>query len=250
MISRRTFLQLAATSAPLWSARRAWGFGERDHFTIAQVRFPGSPTRTAALNRLFWEIDKRTSIVVPAHACEIELADRELEQYPFLYLAGDHPPPPFRESDLNRLRRHLQAGGFLFIDSIESRPGGPFDRWVRQFVGHLLREPLVKLPSDHVIYKSFYLLHQPAGRRLTIPYLEGVEHDGRTAICYSQNDLAGAWARDAFGQWAEEVVPGGEPQREQAFRLGVNLAMYATCLDYKTDQVHVPFILRRRRWQP
>jgi hypothetical protein len=28
------------------------------------------------------------------------------------------------------------------------------------------------------------------------------------------------------------------------------LAMYATCLDYKTDQVHVPFILRRRRWQP
>jgi len=25
--------------------------------------------------------------------------------------------------------------------------------------------------------------------------------------------------------------------------------MYATCLDYKTDQVHVPFILRRRRWQ-
>ena len=32
-------------------------------------------------------------------------------------------------------------------------------------------------------------------------------------------------------------------------RVGINLAMYATCLDYKTDQVHVPFILRRRRWR-
>ena len=44
-------------------------------------------------------------------------------------------------------------------------------------------------------------------------------------------------------------MPGGEAQREMAFRLGINLAMYALCLDYKTDQVHVPFILRRRQWQ-
>ena len=44
-------------------------------------------------------------------------------------------------------------------------------------------------------------------------------------------------------------MPGGERQRELAFRLGINLAMYALCLDYKTDQVHVPFILRRRQWQ-
>ena len=45
------------------------------------------------------------------------------------------------------------------------------------------------------------------------------------------------------------MLPGGDTQRELAFRLGINLAMYALCLDYKTDQVHVPFILRRRQWQ-
>ena len=82
-----------------------------------------------------------------------------------------------------------------------------------------------------------------------MPYLEGVEHDGRLVVIYSQNDLGGAWARDNFGQWEHEVVPGGGMQREMAFRLGVNMAMYALCLDYKTDQVHVPFILRRRQWQ-
>jgi hypothetical protein len=32
--------------------------------------------------------------------------------------------------------------------------------------------------------------------------------------------------------------------------MGLNLVMYALCLDYKTDQVHVPFIMRRRRWRP
>jgi len=61
--------------------------------------------------------------------------------------------------------------------------------------------------------------------------------------------MGGAWARDNFGAWEHEVIPGGESQREMAFRLGINLAMYALCLDYKTDQVHVPFILRRRQWQ-
>jgi hypothetical protein len=43
------------------------------------------------------------------------------------------------------------------------------------------------------------------------------------------------------------VVPGGEDQREEAFRLGINLVMYALCLDYKTEQAHIDYILRTRR---
>jgi len=38
----------------------------------------------------------------------------------------------------------------------------------------------------------------------------------------------------------------GERQREQAIRLSVNIVLYALCLDYKDDQVHAPFIMRRR----
>jgi len=41
------------------------------------------------------------------------------------------------------------------------------------------------------------------------------------------------------------VVPGGEQQREMARRFGVNLVMYALTGNYKSDQVHVPFILER-----
>jgi hypothetical protein len=42
-----------------------------------------------------------------------------------------------------------------------------------------------------------------------------------------------------------EPVPGGESQREMAFRFGVNVVMYALTGNYKTDQVHAPALLER-----
>ncbi len=44
------------------------------------------------------------------------------------------------------------------------------------------------------------------------------------------------------------MIPGGDDQREEAFRVGVNLVMYALCLDYKTEQAHIDYILRTRRY--
>jgi len=41
-------------------------------------------------------------------------------------------------------------------------------------------------------------------------------------------------------------VPNGDGQREHAVRLAVNIAMYVLCSNYKDDQVHAPFLMRRR----
>jgi len=59
------------------------------------------------------------------------------------------------------------------------------------------------------------------------------------------HDLLGALARREGG-WALSVEPGGERQRQYALRLAVNLAMYVLCSDYKDDQVHAPWLMRRR----
>ena len=59
------------------------------------------------------------------------------------------------------------------------------------------------------------------------------------------NDWAGAWAVDDMGQPLYPTVPGGERQREMAYRFGINLVMYALTGNYKSDQVHVPAILER-----
>ena len=48
------------------------------------------------------------------------------------------------------------------------------------------------------------------------------------------------------GAWEFPVVPGGDVQREHAIRLTVNIAMYVLCSNYKDDQVHAPFLMRRR----
>jgi hypothetical protein len=47
-------------------------------------------------------------------------------------------------------------------------------------------------------------------------------------------------------EWEFECLPGGESQRELAFRLGINLILYALTGNYKEDQIHVPFIKRRQ----
>mgnify|MGYP000574945391 CR=1 FL=1 len=56
---------------------------------------------------------------------------------------------------------------------------------------------------------------------------------------------AAAWAVDGTGRPQFAVVPGGEAQREVAFRFGVNLVMYVLTGNYKSDQVHVPALLDR-----
>jgi hypothetical protein len=241
-----TILALLLTPQP------AGALGDREKLIFAQLDYGGSwNPRPSALKRLAWEIEKRTSIETAGDPAPVKLSDENsLRRHPLVFLSGDSALPNFSEEEVARLRRHLSAGGLLVVDGAEAHPGGAFDQSVRSLVKRIFpKDPLEKISPEHVLYKSFYLLRTPVGRLAALPYLEGVEHDGRLAIVYSQNDLAGAWARDNFGQWEHEVVPGGMQQREMAFRLGVNLAMYALCLDYKTDQVHVPFILRRRQWQ-
>ena len=265
-IGRRRFGRLllgaGAALGPATSPRPAHGFAGRDRLELGQVLYvpgaatPGGPAavcvpRPDALRRMLWEVEKRTSIEVSPEVPLLHLGEvGELHRHPLLYFAGDRAFAMPSDEDLGRLRRHLTMGGMLLLDSAEGRAGGGFDQSVRAMLLRLLpSSPLTRLADEHVLFRSFYLLRVPAGRVLALPYLEAVLIGGRAAVVYSQNDLGGAWARDRYGQWQFDVVPGGELQREQTFRLGVNLAMYALCLDYKSDQVHVPFIMRRRSWQ-
>ena len=246
---RRTFLQMAALGAgSLALPRPAAGMGDASRVAIGQIEHAGRwNPRPSALRRLSWELSQRTSIDSAGDGVPVRLSGGAVHLHPFLYLAGDGALPPFPEADLGVLRRHLQYGGFLLVDAADGSDGSGFDAAVRRELQRLLpASPLARIPRDHVVYKSFYLVDHQGGRVLTRPWLEGQVLNGRLAVVYSQNDLGGAWARGQLGDWEYDCSPGGEPQRETAFRLGVNLAMYALCTDYKDDAVHLPFILRRR----
>ena len=103
------------------------------------------------------------------------------------------------------------------------------------------------MPLAHVVFKSFFLLDASPGRLLKKAHLEAANVGKRSAVLYSQNDVLGALSRDESGGYEFEVTPGGEAQREVATRVMVNAVMYALCLDYKDDAVHLPAIMKRRR---
>jgi hypothetical protein len=223
-----------------------WALGPSSQLTFALFDYgPGADPRPTALRRLAWEIVKRTSIECRLETRHLAPGDPALFKHPLLFLAGSGRLPALGAGQVAALRRYLTYGGTLVVDSTEGGAGAPFDRSVREMLAAVLpRDELRAIDRDHVLYKSFYLLDGPAGRVRRRPYLEGIALDGRMAVIYSLNDLLGAWARDDLGTWEFEM---DARRRELSFRLGVNLVMYALCLDYKDDQVHLPFILKRRK---
>ena len=104
----------------------------------------------------------------------------------------------------------------------------------------------IPLGQEHVIFKTFYLLRRAEGRVAGPKTLEAIVRGGQVQVIFSSHDLGGALARGATGAWENPVVPGGDVQRERAIRLAVNIAMYVLCSNYKDDQVHAPFLMRRR----
>lgn len=238
------------TGAGLLAAPGALAMGKRAKVGVALLAHgQGFEQRTKAIPTLMWEVSKRTSIDVRETPRIVDPESQDLFEEPLVVWIGTGgAAPPFTDAAIKQLRRYLRAGGMLFID--DASFDEEFDASVRREVARIWPDrPLERIDDDHTIYRTFFLLSESVGRLKRIPGLEGVAFDDRSPILYGRNDLFGAFERDNLGEWALPVLPGGNVQREWAFRVGVNLVMYATCLNYKRDQVHATAILRRRRWQ-
>ncbi len=244
---RREFLTTAGTG--LLAASQGFGMGRDAEVGIALLKHgSGFDQRPAAVEQLMWEVTKRTSIDVRERPGLVSPEDDDLFRWPFLVWVGDGACEPLSDGAVARLRRYLRAGGFLFIDDIG--PGDAFDATARAEIQRLWPYGrLEPIDSDHTVYRTFFLLDRPYGRTARVDRLEGVRFDDRSPILYGRNDMLGAFGRDNLGRWHLPVVPGGSVQRERAFRMGINLLMYATCLNYKRDQVHTTAIMRRRKWR-
>lgn len=236
---------VAAAAAP--GTTRA--LGEASLFDARSIEYTGGNPhpRESAPRRLAWEVRKRTSIDTSLEPTSARLDDPTIFETPFLYWSGDAAFPALSDAEVQGLQRFVSFGGFVIIDDASAPGDDGFDGSIRRELSRALpTDPLSELGNDHVLYRSFYLLERPEGRVLGPDHVEAIVTSERLAVVYSRHDLGGAWARDNLGNWEHPVEPGGDDQRERAIRLGVNLVMYAMCLDYKDDQVHAPFIMRRR----
>lgn len=231
---------LAAAPAPAW----AFGAKTQLRLTVLAVE-PGMTERVTGLQRLVYELRKRTSIEASNDVFAAPLEAERLFAAPFTVLPVCRELRRLSAGEAALLRRYLDLGGFLFIDNCQGRSGGSAEQWVRETVAQVYPDRKLKpLPADHSLTRSFYLIDRAFGRTSERPDLEGIDDGDRTVIVYNPNDMLGALMRDPFGNPVFEVP---ERQREMAQRQGINLVMYALTLNYKKDQIHIPFILKRRR---
>jgi hypothetical protein len=203
--------------------------------------------RSHGVRQLLWEMMKRTSAEAELETVAVEPADPSLFRTPFLLWSCQGAVAPLDQRALGNLQRFLVLGGFLWVDDPAAAPGGAFDQSVRATLAQLFPDkPLRAVPSDHVLFKTFFLIDRPFGRVAGESALS-LDVGGRLAVVVTPNDVLGAASRDLYGNWDHQCTPGGEPQREMSIRLGINLVYYSLCQDYKDDRVHLPFILRRRK---
>lgn len=223
---------------------------ERPTFFFAQVTYGTDPSWNpypTAARTLMEILVHRTSVLASPERVDLRLSDPKLFHYPFLYWTGAREFDPLPDADVSRLKTFLEFGGFMLVDDALSAPGVGFDKSFQRELSRLFPgETLAKLPEDHTVYQSYYLINRVVGRTANRAFLSGITRGDRTPLIYSADDLGGAWAREASGRWVNNVEPGGEGQREMAVRLGINIVLYALCVNYKKDLVHVPFISARR----
>jgi hypothetical protein len=193
---------------------------------------------------------QRTSAPARLHPGLVRADDPSIVEAPFLYWSGDAEVAALTNSEVLGLRRFFSLGGILLVD--DAAPGdhgdaSPFGRTARREIARVLPEnaPIVIGP-DHVVFKTFYLLRRAEGRVEGPASLEAIVRGGEAQVIFSEHDLGGALARSPSGVWEQVVRPGGDLQREHAIRLAVNIAMYVLCSNYKDDQVHAKFLMRRR----
>ena len=175
----------------------------------------------------------------------VDPATDELAFFPLLYWPVTPGPGPSPKAAA-KLNAYLRDGGTIVFDTRDPSAGmGP----LRNLIRNLNIPFLSPVSADHVLTRSFYLLDAFPGRWTGgVVWLERPGeriNDGVSSVIVGAHDWAGAWAMDDAQRPLHAVVPGGERQREMAFRFGINLVMYVLTGNYKADQVHLPAILER-----
>lgn len=163
----------------------------RQQFVLAQVRHQGDwnpdPNSTIQLLR---HLAGESSLAVAFDLKYVDPTEAKIAPFPFLYMTGFRDPQ-LSNDEVAALRRHLQAGGFLFVNNCSGF--NAFDRHTRTLVSRLFPDQkLAPLAMDHTLFKSFYSITGAKDRQTnqdrTIE-LEGVSIKNRLVLVYSKNDM-------------------------------------------------------------
>jgi hypothetical protein len=233
----------------LSAEQKALAFGDVGAFSPRVVVAGGkrlAAPRTTAPSTWSMELINRTSAPARVVPREVALDRPELCHEPFAVWAGDGDVGSLSAAERRGLLKFIHLGGVLVVDDSNTEQGA-LGRSVRRELLRVLPEsPPVRLDPSHVVYKTFYIVDRPVGRLLGPPTIDAIVRGRSAQVLFLAHDLLGALARSEEGAFSLETEPSSYEHRQHAIRFAVNIAMYVLCSDYKDDQVHAPFLMRRR----
>jgi hypothetical protein len=196
-------------------------------FPFAQIKHSGDwdPNPSAASNFLK-EVKEGSFANVNFDRVAIDLTDKKLNKYPFLYMTG-HFDFELGSKERDALRKHLDSGGFLLVDNCCGR--AQFDVAFRRELSKVFpKKKLRRLSEQHAIFHTLFDIKKVEYNEnvqflqpdLDKPKVEGLTIGDRAAVVYCKYDLANGWEKtaDPFGS-------SYSPQ--DAVKLGMNIILYA-----------------------
>jgi hypothetical protein len=216
----------------------------------------------AGLTGLGQVLKSRTSYE-PLDPVGVDLDKDDLSFFPLLYWPMDPREHDLSPRAVSKIADYMHNGGTILFDTRDLTlgsvrgPQSPGEQTLRRLISKLDMPPLQPVPSDHVLTKTFYLIQDFPGRwtggKVWVEALPPPDPDsgparggdGVSPVIIGGNDWAAAWAVDSQSRPLADVTPGGDDQREMAYRFGVNVVMYALTGNYKTDNVHAQALLER-----
>lgn len=194
-----------------------------DKFTIARLKYGGGGDwyyGQTQIPNLLKGLRERTNIKTANKQEVIQLTDRKLYNYPFIYMTG-HGNVAFTDEEVKALRQYLLRGGFLWANDDYG-----LDKSFRREMKRVFPDKeLIEVPFDHPIYHCFYefpnglpKIHEHDGKP---PKGYGIFHEGRMIVFYDyESDIAD-------GLENPEVHNDPPEKREQALRMAINIVVYA-----------------------
>jgi len=221
---RSTFLSAILFALGLGCLAAIAGAEAGSGLVLARLKYGGggdwysNPSSLPNLGRVLRE---RTPIAVDRlDEARVGLLDEDLFEYPFLFMNG-HGNVAWSDAEIERLRRYLTSGGFLFADDNYG-----MDESFRREVARVFPDrKLVGVPFDHPIYHCFYdfprglpKVHEHDGKP---PEGLGIFDRGRLVVFYSYESDIGDGIEDP------DVHHDPPDKREAAMRMAVNIVYYA-----------------------
>lgn len=196
---------------------------EQNALTIARVKYHGGGdwyNDPDIIPNLLDYLRQHTTIRTAKDEQHVELFGDELFSYPIIFLTG-HGNINFSSEEAQRLRLYLTSGGFLYADDDYG-----MDKFFRTEMRKVFPDrQWVELPFSHPIFHCHFdfpngipKIHEhDGGPGKTF----GIFHEGRLVVLYT-------WNTNISDGWADPEVHNDPPEiREQAFRMGTNIVVYA-----------------------